>query len=109
MTRSAWQPGEPEAERGAYMRLEDNERKKMLTIFAKNLPTYRKNMKLSQEEFGETIGITRQTVSSIERGAYPLTWAIFLSCLFICTGQPRARKLILNSYAGEPVLLGFLN
>ena len=91
------------------MRLEDNERKKMLTIFAKNLPTYRKNMKLSQEEFGETIGITRQTVSSIERGAYPLTWAIFLSCLFICTGQPRARKLILNSYAGEPVLLGFLN
>ena len=91
------------------MRLEDNERKKMLSIFAKNLPTYRKNMKLSQEEFGETIGITRQTVSSIERGAYPLTWAIFLSCLFICTGQPRARKLILNSYAGEPVLLGFLN
>ena len=62
MTRGAGQPGEPEAERGAYMRLEDNERKKMLTIFAKNLPTYRKNMKLSQEEFGETIGITRQTV-----------------------------------------------
>ena len=91
------------------MRLEESERKKMLSIFAKNLPTYRKNMKLSQEEFGETIGITRQTVSSIERGAYPLTWAIFLSCLFICTGQPRAKKLILNSYAGEPVLLGFLN
>ena len=38
MTRGAGQPGEPEAERGAYMRLEDNERKKMLTIFAKNLP-----------------------------------------------------------------------
>ncbi|MBQ6660373.1 MAG: EAL domain-containing protein [Lachnospiraceae bacterium] len=91
------------------MRLDNSERKKMLTIFAKNLPFYRKSMKLSQEEFGETIGITRQTVSSIERGAYPLTWAIFLSCLFICTGQPRARKLILNSYSGEPVLLGFLN
>ena len=42
MTRSAGQPGEPEAERGVHMRLEDNERKKMLTIFAKNLPTYRK-------------------------------------------------------------------
>ncbi len=91
------------------MRLEESERKKLLAVFAKNLPTYRKVMKLSQEEFGETIGITRQTVSSIERGAYPLTWSIFLSCLFVCTGQPRARKLILNSYADEPVLLGFLN
>ena len=59
------------------MRLEESERKKLLAVFAKNLPTYRKVMKLSQEEFGETIGITRQTVSSIERGAYPLTWSIF--------------------------------
>ena len=91
------------------MRLEESERKKMLEIFAKSLPGYRKVMKLSQEEFGETIGITRQTVSSIERGAYPLTWSIFLSCLFVCSAQPRARRLILNSYAGEPVLLGFLN
>ena len=91
------------------MKLSDSERKKMLAIFAANLPNYRKMMKLSQEEFGDTIGITRQTVSSIERGAYPLTWSIFLSCLFVCTGQPRARKLIMNSYADEPVLLGFLN
>lgn len=91
------------------MKLEENERKKMLAIFATNLPTYRKVMKLSQEEFGETIGITRQTVSSIERGAYPLTWSIFLSCLFVCSGQPRARKLILNTFAGEPVMLGFMN
>ena len=91
------------------MKLEESERKKMLAIFAANLPSYRKTMKLSQEEFGETIGITRQTVSSIERGAYPLTWSIFLSCLFVCTGQPRARKMILNTFSGEPVLLGFLN
>jgi len=91
------------------MKLEASERKKMLATFAANLPIYRKVMKLSQEEFGETIGITRQTVSSIERGAYPLTWSIFLSCLFVCAGQPRARKLILTTYANEPVLLGFLN
>ena len=91
------------------MKLEESERKKMLAIFAANLPSYRKTMKLSQEEFGATIGITRQTVSSIERGAYPLTWSIFLSCLFVCTGQPRARKMILNTFSGEPVLLGFLN
>ena len=88
--------------------LDQGEKKKLLAIFSKNLPVYRKSMKLSQEEFGELIGITRQTVSSIERGAYPLTWSIFLSCLFICSGQGRAKKLIFNSFAGEEELLGYL-
>ncbi len=89
--------------------LNDNEKKKLLSVFSKNLPGYRKAMKLSQEEFGSLIGITRQTVSSIERGAYPLTWSIFLSCLFICSGQGRAKKLIFNSFAGEENLLNYLN
>ncbi len=106
---SVYPPGADMGSEGHMITLGENERKKMLTIFSKNLPTYRKVMKLSQEEFGEMIGITRQTVSSIERGAYPLTWSIFLSCLFICSCQPRAKKLILNSYAGEDVLLAYLN
>lgn len=88
--------------------LDQSEKKMLLAIFSKNLPIYRKAMKLSQEEFGELIGITRQTVSSIERGAYPLTWSIFLSCLFICSGQGRAKKLIFNSFAGEENLMAYL-
>lgn len=88
--------------------LEDNEKKRLLEIFSANLATYRKAMKQSQEEFGALIGITRQTVSSIERGAYPLTWSIFLSCLFICTSHVRAKKLIFNTFAGEDVLLEYL-
>ncbi|MBO7631764.1 MAG: EAL domain-containing protein [Lachnospiraceae bacterium] len=90
------------------MNLEANDKKKILEIFSANLATYRKAMKLSQEEFGALIGITRQTVSSIERGAYPLTWSIFLSCLFICASHVRAKKLILNAFAGEESLLRYL-
>ena len=60
------------------MNLDANEKKRLLEVFSANLSTYRKAMKLSQEEFGALIGITRQTVSSIERGAYPLTWSSFL-------------------------------
>ncbi len=89
--------------------LEEEAKKKLLTIFSKNLPAYRKALRLSQEEFGDLIGITRQTVSSIERGAYPLTWSIFLSSLFVCASQVRAKKLIFNSYAGEEQLLSYLN
>ncbi len=91
------------------IQLDDNEKKRLLSIFSANLPAYRKSMKLSQEEFGDMIGITRQTVSSIERGAYPLTWSIFLSCLFMCSNDHRARKLIFNSFAGESVILGYLD
>ncbi|MCR5531315.1 MAG: EAL domain-containing protein [Lachnospiraceae bacterium] len=90
------------------MNLEANEKKRLLEIFSANLATYRKAMKLSQEEFGVLIGITRQTVSSIERGAYPLTWSIFLSCLFICASHVRAKKLILNAFAGEDTLFHYL-
>lgn len=88
--------------------LEENEKKRLLEIFSANLATYRKAMKQSQEEFGALIGITRQTVSSIERGAYPLTWSIFLSCLFICTSHVRAKKLIFNTFAREEALLAYL-
>ena len=90
------------------MNLEANEKKRLLEIFSANLATYRKAMKLSQEAFGVLIGITRQTVSSIERGAYPLTWSIFLSCLFICASHVRAKKLILNAFAGEDTLFHYL-
>ncbi len=69
------------------MQLEASDKKRLLSVFSANLPVYRKAMKLSQEEFGDLIGITRQTVSSIERGAYPLTWSIFISGLFICYGD----------------------
>ncbi len=89
--------------------LQEEDKKKLLTIFSKNLPTYRKVMKLSQEEFGDLIGITRQTVSSIERGAYPLTWSIFLSSMFVCSSQPRAKKLVYNSFAGESALSAYLD
>ncbi|MCR5466089.1 MAG: EAL domain-containing protein [Lachnospiraceae bacterium] len=91
------------------MNLDANEKKRLLEVFSANLSTYRKAMKLSQEEFGALIGITRQTVSSIERGAYPLTWSIFLSCLFICAGHVRAKKLILNTFAGEESLSEYLS
>ena len=90
------------------MNLDANEKKRLLEIFAANLAVYRKAMKQSQEEFGAKIGITRQTVSSIERGAYPLTWSIFLSCLFICMSHVRAKKLIFNTFAAEEEFLSYL-
>ncbi|MGM0379080.1 MAG: helix-turn-helix transcriptional regulator [Bacillota bacterium] len=35
-----------------------------------NLKVYRKRMKINQSELGKKIGVSRQTISSIERGKY---------------------------------------
>lgn len=88
--------------------LTEENKRTLLTVFSKNITLYRKAMKLSQEELGNLIGITRQTVSSIERGAYTLTWSIFLSCLLICSSNNQVRQMIINSFAGDDVLTSYL-
>ena len=89
--------------------LTNDNKQQILQVFSKNLTSYRKAMKLSQDEFGNVIGITRQTVSSIERGAYSLTWPIFLSSLFIFSKNVKARQMILNSFAGDDGILEYFD
>lgn len=88
--------------------LSEENKNTLLKVFSKNMTTYRKAMKISQEEFGDLIGITRQTVSSIERGAYTLTWSIFLSSLLICSGNNQVRQMVINTFAGDETLTAFL-
>ena len=88
--------------------LSEENKKEVLAVFAKNMTSYRKAMKVSQEEFGDLIGITRQTVSSIERGAYNLTWPVFLASLFVFSGNAQSRQLITNSFAGDGLLSAFI-
>ena len=35
-----------------------------------NLKSYRKRLKINQSELGKKVGVSRQTISSIERGKY---------------------------------------
>ena len=51
----------------------------------KSLPKVRKMLGLSQTEFGEKIGLCRQSVSGIERGLATMTRTTFLAIMFLCT------------------------
>jgi DNA-binding XRE family transcriptional regulator len=55
---------------------------KMIQTMTEQLPCIRKKYGLSQHEFGEKIGVSRQTVSSIERGEYTMPWDIFLAVTY---------------------------
>lgn len=41
-----------------------------------NIPTLRKMRKLSQEELAQAVGVTRQTITSIEVGKYTASLAL---------------------------------
>jgi len=58
------------------------EQAKMVTLLTKTLPHFRANLRLSQKALGDKIGVSRQTISSIERGEYRMPWSIFLAITY---------------------------
>lgn len=61
------------------------EEKKLIDDMVQRLPKIRKKLRFSQTEFGEKLGLSRQTISSIERGIVPLSWNNYLAILFLLT------------------------
>lgn len=55
------------------------EQRRMIDAFTIALPKLRKELGVSQSSLGERIGISRQMLSYIERGIYPMSWSTFLS------------------------------
>ena len=57
----------------------------LMDALVKSLPKVRKMLGLTQTEFGEKIGLCRQSVSGIERGLASMTRSTFLAIMFLCT------------------------
>lgn len=72
----------------------DIDRKKYVTAMAQNLPTLRAKLGLSQTQLAECIGVTRQTISSIENQSRELSWPNFLSLLFLFSQNEQTMKLL---------------
>lgn len=47
------------------------------------MPKIRKSLGMSQSELGNKVGVSRQSISSIERGSVQLTWNIMLAVLMV--------------------------
>ena len=59
------------------------DKKDILNSFAKKIPYIRKELHMSQTDLGEKLGMSRQSISSIERKIVPLTWDTFLALLMV--------------------------
>ena len=64
-----------------------NEQDVLIQHMVDRLPALRKKYGISQTELGEKIGLSRQTISAIERKTTPLTWTTMLAMLMIFTAN----------------------
>lgn len=64
-------------------------KEELLSDFVNKLPEIRKKLGLSQSELGDKVGLSRQSISSIERGTVTLSWNIFLAiALVVFVNEP---------------------
>lgn len=61
--------------------------KEMMMDLVDSLPRRRKRLKISQTDLGEKVGLSRQTISSIERKITPLTWNNYLAIMMFFTAN----------------------
>lgn len=64
-----------------------NEQDVLIQHMVDRLPALRKKYGISQTELGEKIGLSRQTISAIERKTTPLTWTTMLAMLMFFTAN----------------------
>ena len=67
-------------------------RQELIEALIKNLPTYRKQLRLTQTELARVIGKSRQTVSDMERKVAPMGWDTYLAIIKVLEAN--------NSYDG---------
>lgn len=83
------------------MQLTKDIKRKLIYKMVVELPRIRKEMKISQTEFGKKIGLSRQTISGIERGIAPLTWNNYLAIMMFLEANKERCKMVFNDNSQE--------
>lgn len=83
------------------MQLTKDIKRKLIYKMVVELPRIRKEMKISQTEFGKKIGLSRQTISGIERGIAPLTWNNYLAIMMFLEANKERCKTVFNDNSQE--------
>lgn len=60
----------------------EEKRKELINWFVNDMTVIRKKFGVSQTELGKMIGVSRQTISSLERKEVVLTWDKYLALMF---------------------------
>lgn len=68
----------------------------MIETLVKRLLHVRKEMNISQTGLGEKVGLSRQTISAIERGTAELSWNNYLAIMMFINANKDCCKTLFN-------------
>ncbi len=68
----------------------------LIETLVKRLPHIRKEMNISQTELGDKVGLSRQTISAVERGTAELSWNNYLAIMMFLSANKENCKTIFN-------------
>jgi transcriptional regulator with XRE-family HTH domain len=74
---------------------------------AEALPSLRKILCLSQNDFGSRTGVSRIRLSMIECGKYRMTWSQFTSFILILILNPQCKNILIRKEILTPELISF--
>ncbi len=77
----------------------ESKKKRLISSLVKELPVLRARLGLSQAEFAEKAGISRQTYNGIETGNKTMNWLTFTSLIAVFYSNESTR-LMLDSVEG---------
>ena len=88
-----------------------NKKEKALLMnnMSSNLSLLRTKIGLSQNELADLVGLTRQTISSLETGQRKMTWSVFLALILIFFRNEPTKKLLVALNIYTPELNSYLN
>jgi putative transcriptional regulator len=85
--------------------ISDKDKQMILDEIAEKLPEIRRIIGISQTELGNKVGLSRQSISAIERGCVPLSWSVFLAImLVVVTNEPDAFNILDNQEIIQKVI-----
>ena len=70
------------------------EKQTYIDNLVQNLPLLRKRLGLTQAELAQRVGTTRPTLTAIETGQRPLSWANYLSFILVFQSNPPTKILL---------------
>lgn len=68
--------------------------KELIEQLVQRLPQIRREMNISQTDLGEKVGLSRQTISAVERGGVSLSWNNYLAIMmFIVANRDKCKTV----------------
>lgn len=65
-----------------------------IDALSKNLPVLRASTNMTQAQLAYKVGVSRQTIVSIETGKRPMPWSLYLATIFVFEQYTESRILL---------------